>query len=105
MRRVQVVETERGVTLLSNRFQPSPEPRLASLGARAPHEGSDEPPLMEQAVVVTGEPPTETHSLRPLSSRPRSSGSGVGWLVWPFVLFVAAGAVVGSTLWFRKKVE
>jgi hypothetical protein len=69
--RVHAVETDEGVTLLSNRLQP------------------------------------ETHSLRPLSSRAtkaRDASAGLGWLVWPFVLFVTTGAVVG-TLWFRKKTE
>lgn len=105
--RVQAVETDEGVTLLSNRIQ-LPERRLSQAVAKLP--------APEPEVVATEEPiaaedstrVTETHSLLPLSSRSspsrKNSSTGLGWLLWPFVLFVTTGAVVG-TLWFRKKTE
>jgi hypothetical protein len=104
MRRVQAVETGKGVTLLSNRIHPSPEPQLAALAAQVPRERS-EPPSPAEALAT--EPPrvTETHSLRPSSSQSsKHAGTGLGWLLWPFVLFVTTGAVVG-TLWFRNKTQ
>jgi hypothetical protein len=105
MRRVQAVETDQGVTLLSNRIHRLPEPRVTPLLARRQSDPIEEPPK-EEAVVATAEPPhvTETRSLRPSSARRANSGTGLGWLLWPFVLFIATGAVVG-TLWFRRKTE
>ncbi len=107
LRRVQAVETVGGVTVLSNRLQ-LPEPRLA-LTAQRVHEA--EPALLatadEGSEQAASSSVTETRSLRALSSRPskaRTPSTGLGWLIWPFVLCVATGAVVG-TLWFRKKTE
>jgi len=104
--RVQAVETDEGVTLLSNRIQLS-EPRLsAAVAKRSVPE--PEAPIADEPLVVQDSPRiTETHSLRPMSSRSTkaaSGGAGLGWLLWPFVLFVTTGAVVG-TLWFRRKTE
>lgn len=106
--RVLAVETREGVTLLSNRIQIS-EARLSAALAKRPlprpePEASfaDEPVAADDSSEVT-----ETHSLRPMSSRStktRDVSTGIGWLLWPFVLFVTAGAVVG-TLWFRNKTE
>jgi hypothetical protein len=104
MRRVQAVETVEGVTILSNRMVELPERRLTSLSMRkpAPPEAFDDEPIAASDSRVT-----ETHSLRTLASRtvtPKSHGTGLGWLLWPFALFVTTSAVVG-TLWFRKKVQ
>jgi hypothetical protein len=110
MRRVQALETDEGITLLSNRINAlSGSPRLASIIAEQPPPRPlpDAPPAEEEAVVRAEPGVTETHSLKPLSSRrleAKSKGSGLGWLLWPFVLFVTSGAVVG-TLWFRKKTD
>ena len=105
--RVQAVETDEGITLLSNRIQ-LPEQRLSAAVARTHLPKPVEPRLVEDPVALADTPNvTETHSLRPLSSRAakaNNSGSGLGWLLWPFVLFVTTGAVVG-TLWFRRKTE
>jgi hypothetical protein len=104
--RVQAVETDEGVTLLSNRIQ-LPEPRLSEAVAKRPLP-APERPLVEEVATAAGPPrTTETHSLRPMSSsskKAKNSGGGLDWLLWPFVLFVTTGAVVG-TLWFRKKTE
>lgn len=104
--RVQAVETDEGVTLLSNRIQ-LPEPRLSALVAKQPlHD--PEPAAAEEPVAAADAPQvTATHSLRPSASRSakaKSTSAGLGWLLWPFVLFVTTGAVVG-TLWFRKKTD
>jgi hypothetical protein len=110
MRRVQALETDEGVTLLSNRITSlSGSPRLASVLAEQPplQPRRDSPPAEDETVVSAEPGVTATHSLRPSSSRrleAKNTGSGLGWLLWPFVLFVTAGAVVG-TLWFRKKTE
>jgi hypothetical protein len=104
--RVQAVETDEGVTLLSNRIQ-LPEPRLSDAVAKRPLPAPERPLVEETATVADPPRATETHSLRPMSSRStkaQNSGTGLGWLLWPFVLFVTTGAVVG-TLWFRKKTE
>lgn len=113
MRRVQVIETVEGVTVLSNRLR-LPEARLALTSQRvAEHEPalpvSDEGESEGEREGTEDESPrvTETHSLRALSSRTvkaKAANTGVGGLVWPFVLCVAAGAVL-ATLWFRKKTE
>lgn len=104
--RVQAVETDEGITLLSNRLQ-LPESRISAAVAKQPRP-APEPPVVEETVALTDPPSmTETHSLKPLSSRStkaRDASTGLGWLLWPFVLFVTTGAVVG-TLWFRKKTE
>ena len=62
-----------------------------------------------QEVEERGSRVTETRSLRAMSSRrevskAREGGLGVDWLLWPFVLLLATGAVVG-TLWFSKKTQ
>jgi hypothetical protein len=105
-RRVQALETDQGVTLLSNRIHRLPQPRVTPLLARAPLDHLDEPSPNEETVALSSESPhvTETRSLRPGSSRRAGSSTGLGWLLWPFVLFIATGAVLG-TLWFRKKTE
>jgi hypothetical protein len=105
--RVQAVETDEGVTILSNRLQPLPTPRLASLVAQrpAPKQELPEDDGVAPAAVVSASDVTQTHSLRPLSSRSvKEKGTGLGWLLWPFALFVTSAAVV-SALWFRKKTE
>ena len=111
MRRVQALETDEGITLLSNRITSvSGSPRLAAVMAEQPPQQQplhDSPPAEDETVVSTEPGVTATHSLRPSSSRrleAKNAGSGLGWLLWPFVLFVTTGAVVG-TLWFRKKTE
>jgi hypothetical protein len=104
--RVQAVETDEGVTLLSNRIQLS-ESRLSAAVARRSAPEPEAPTAEEAPVVEDSARITETHSLRPTSSRSTkaaSGGAGLGWLLWPFVLFVTIGAVVG-TLWFRRKTE
>jgi hypothetical protein len=108
--RVQAVETDDGVTLLSNRIQ-LPERRISAAIAKHPLPAPD-PPVIEEPVAAADTPNvTETHSLRPSASHkaPRSAkakdtSTGLTWLLWPFALFVTTGAVVG-TLWFRKKTE
>lgn len=107
MRRVQAVETGEGVTLLSNRIKAAP--RVSDMIPKKPREPRDETaPEQEEAVAANESPSiTETRSLRPASARSagaKNASRGLGWLVWPFVLFVTAGAVLG-TLWFRKKTE
>lgn len=116
LRRVQALETVEGVTLLSNRLEPLPASRLSALavsapvGASAPRDVPDEPdeaPEDEPRAALVGEREsvTETRSLRTYAARPapgRTASSEVGWLLWPFAVFVAGGAVVGA-LWFRKK--
>jgi hypothetical protein len=104
--RVQAVETDEGVTLLSNRIQLA-EPRLSAAVAKTPLPVPEAPAVEEPVAVADTASVTETHSLRPLSSRAakaKNTGTGLGWLLWPFVLFVTTGAVV-ATLWFRKKTE
>jgi hypothetical protein len=108
--RVQAVETDDGVTLLSNRIQ-LPEPRISAAIAKRPLP-VPEPPVAEDPVAAADTPNvTETHSLRPSTShnashdaKAKNKSTGLGWLLWPFALFVTTGAVVG-TLWFRKKTE
>jgi hypothetical protein len=105
-RRVQAVETAEGVTVISNRLE-LPEPRLAAMRQAKPVEvAPEEAHAIEVANASHPESVTETHSLRAMSARPAKAkldtGTGLGWLIWPFVLFVTTGAVVG-TLWFRKK--
>lgn len=104
--RVQAVETREGITVLSNRIQ-LPEQRLSAAVARQPRP-DPEPPVVEEPVAAADPASvTETRSLRPISSRSpkaKNPSAGLGWLLWPFVLFVTTGAVVG-TLWFRKKTE
>jgi hypothetical protein len=105
--RVQALETDEGVTLLSNRIQLS-ESRISAAVAKQPRPPAPEPPVVEETVATADSPSiTETRSLRPLSSRSakaKDASTGLGWLLWPFVLFVTTGAVVG-TLWFRKKTD
>jgi hypothetical protein len=108
-RRVQALETDEGITVLSNRINSlSGSPRLASVIAEQPPAQQplhDSPPVEDEALASAEPGITATHSLRPSSSRrldAKNTGSGLGWLLWPFVLFVTTGAVVG-TLWFRKK--
>jgi hypothetical protein len=102
--RVQAVETGKGVTLLSNRVH-IPEPRLSAAVAKRPLP-EPEQPVVEESVAASDAPDvTETRSLRPMSrSAKKNVNTGLGWLLWPFVLFVTTGAVLG-TLWFRKKTE
>lgn len=113
MRRVQAVETAEGVTLLSNRIHPLPEPLLESTLERRPEPEAPNPPegpareALAAAAGAASERPnaTETRSLRPSASRSVApKGTGLGSLLWPFVLFVTAGAVV-STLWLNKRAE
>jgi hypothetical protein len=105
MRRVQAVETGEGVTILSNRMAELPERTLTALAmrrARPPEPTEGVPSALAARTSVT-----ETHSLRTLASRtvaPKTHGTGLGWLLWPFALFVTTGAVVAA-LWFRKKVS
>lgn len=105
--RVQALETDEGITILSNRLQPESVPRLASLVAQqpaAPLEQAETEEIAPAAAVSTSDA-TETHSLRPLSSSGvTGKGTGLGWLLWPFALFVTSAAVV-SALWFRRKTE
>jgi hypothetical protein len=107
-RRVQALETAEGITLLSNRIHPLPEPRVSPLVARTSREPIADSPPDQPSLVASSEPAnvTETRSLRPGAAHLASSrsGTGLGWLLWPFVLFVTTGAVVG-TLWFRKKTQ
>ena len=106
---MQAVDTEEGVTVLSNRLV-LPEPRLVLTAQRAATAVDDPEPSVEEAEALALAEPnrvTETHSLRTLGSRPAKPApvnAGLGWLVWPFVLLLLGGAVVG-TLWFRKKTE
>jgi hypothetical protein len=107
-RRVQAVETAEGVTVISNRLE-LPEPRLASMARRQPKPVEVAPEEEHELEVANASHPesvTETHSLRAMTARPAKAkldaGTGLGWLIWPFVLFVTTGAVV-ATLWFRKK--
>lgn len=109
-RRVQALDTGDGVTVLSNRSSERAAPRLAAL---APAAASSEPePILAEREEQAGDESsrvTETRSLRALSSRrevpkARERSLGVDWLIWPFVLLLATGAVVG-TLWFSKKTE
>lgn len=106
--RVQAVETNEGITILSNRLQPlQPAPRLAALVAQQPAPSPAEPEEEEDIApaAVAAADVTETHSLRPLSSRSvKDKGSGLGWLLWPFALFVTSAAII-SALWFHKKTE
>ncbi len=106
--RVQAVETDEGITILSNRLQPQqPAPRLASLVAQqpaAPLEAAEDEDIAPAAAVLASDV-TQTHSLRPLSSRgAKGKGTGLAWLLWPFALFISSTAVV-TALWFRKKTE
>jgi hypothetical protein len=109
MRRVQAVETGKGVTLLSNRFK-APSQVTDTIRAKSAQPREEATPAEdEEARVATNDAPsvTETRALRPSSARTSSAKSasrGLGWLVWPFVLFLTAAAVV-ATLWFRKKTE
>jgi hypothetical protein len=108
-RRVLAVDDGDGVTVLSNRLV-LPDQRLMLTAQRAnraelepsePAEPAEELALAESASV------TETRSLRALASRPtqaKAVSTGIGWLIWPFALFVLGGAVVGA-LWFRRKTE
>jgi hypothetical protein len=106
-RRVQALDTGNGITVLSNRVTEPPAPRLASVRRSASGEAelaADPPVLASDESSVT-----ETRSLRALSTRgdaakAREGSLGLGGLVWPFVLLLATGAVVG-TLWFSKKTE
>jgi hypothetical protein len=105
MRRVQAVETGEGVTILSNRMVQLPERTLTAMAMRRPPppEAVEDEPI----TLGAGSRVTETHSLRTLASRtvtPKTHSTGLGWLLWPFGLFVTTGAVVGA-LWFRKKVS
>jgi hypothetical protein len=104
-RRVMALETGDGITVLSNRVTEPPPPRSAALGRtrEAPELAGVQPE--QQANDESSV--TETRSLRASSSRrevpqARQRSLGSGWLVWPFVLLLATGAVVG-TLWFSKK--
>ena len=107
-RRVQALDTADGITVLSNRVSEPPAPRLAALQPSAVAEteqASDE----QRALADDGSRITETRSLRALSSRrdvpqARERSLGIDWLLWPFVLLLATGAVVG-TLWFSKKTQ
>lgn len=115
MRRVQALETNEGVTVLSNRVE-SPDPRLSMVAPQRPHvvehheEPSEaaEPEARENEDLAAAPHVVEkTHNLRALRERPappKAASTGNGWLAWPLMLFVATGAVVG-TLWFRKKTE
>jgi hypothetical protein len=107
-RRVQAVDDGDGVTVLSNRLV-LPDQRLMLTAQRANRAPAQPSPAEQAEVIALAESPnlTETRSLRALDSRPikaKAASSGLGWLVWPFVLFVLGSAVVG-TLWFRRKTE
>ncbi|HWO15066.1 MAG TPA: hypothetical protein VNN80_36435 [Polyangiaceae bacterium] len=111
LRRVQALDTGDGVTVLSNRLRELPPPRLAAVAA-TPAEPEADPSRLAQPpeeLAEHGSRVTETRSLRAMSSRrevpkAREQGLGVDWLLWPFVLLLATGAVVG-TLWFSKKTQ
>jgi hypothetical protein len=107
-RRVQALDTGNGITVLSNRISDPPAPRLAALRSSAAPTADpardDLPALADDESRIT-----ETRSLRAMSSRrdvpkARERGLGIDWLIWPFVLLLATGAVVG-TLWFSKKTQ
>ena len=104
-RRVQALDTGNGITVLSNRVTEPATPRLAALRSAAAEteQATDD----QHALAEDDSRITETRSLRALSSRrevpkARERGLGIDWLIWPFVLLLATGAVVG-TLWFSKK--
>lgn len=108
-RRVLALDTGDGITVLSNRMGNLSAPPLAAVRpSRAEAEHSEEV-TPEQHAALDEATVTETRSLRALSSRrevpkAREGNLGIGWLLWPFVLLLATGAVVG-TLWFSKKTE
>jgi hypothetical protein len=106
LRRVQALDTGDGITVLSNRLREPPAPRLASMAAPAqPELALAEPEEhADRASRVT-----ETRSLRAVSSRrevpkARERSLGIDWFLWPFILLLATGAVIG-TLWFSKKTQ
>ena len=108
-RRVQALDTGNGITVLSNRVIEPPAPRLASLARAAAGEAEHSVFEPEEQASNDESQVTETRSLRALSSRrdvpkARERSLGLDWLLWPFVLLLATGAVVG-TLWFSKKTE
>jgi hypothetical protein len=108
LRRVQALDTGNGITVLSNRISEPPAPRLAAVKRSVAAES--EQASGEHRAQADDEPRiTETRSLRALSSRrevpqARERSFGIDWLIWPFVLLLATGAVVG-TLWFSKKTQ
>lgn len=109
-RRVQALDTGNGITVLSNRISEAPAtPRLAALRPSAVENEPPQPGDEPQALADDEPQITETRSLRALSPRrevPKAQehGFGIDWLIWPFVLLLATGAVV-ATLWFSKKTQ
>lgn len=106
-RRVQAL-TGDGITVLSNRVSEPPAPRLSALRPSAVAE-TEQATDEQRALADDGSEITETRSLRALSSRrdvpqARERSLGIDWLLWPFVLLLATGAVIG-TLWFSKKTQ
>jgi len=107
-RRVQALDTGNGITVLSNRV--TEPPALRSTTFRPSTRGEAElAPTQPETLANDDSRFTETRSLRALSSRrevpqARERSLGLGWLIWPFVLLLATGAVVG-TLWFSKKAQ
>ena len=99
MKRVRSVETEQGITILSNRLTELPAPRLAMT---APMPAA--PPPREGETVVERPEVTETLALRAITSASVARDADPTWLGWVLASFMAVGAVVG-TLWFRKKTQ
>ncbi len=98
LRRVQSIETDDGVTILSNRFLDSPDPRRAA--SRAPLVRSQ-----PQGETVINEPQvTETRSLRtaePTLATREEGDTSEDWQL-PLLVFVAAGLISGA-VWLRMK--
>jgi hypothetical protein len=97
MRRVRSIETEDGVTVLSNRFLDSPDPRLVAIKAPVRSRRADETVINEPQV-------TETQSLRAVEPAAGTGGKGNTWLGWPlFLLMFTTAGVIGGAVWMRIK--
>jgi hypothetical protein len=97
MRRVQSIETDDGVTILSNRFLDSPDPRRVARQALVRAQPPGE-------AVIDEPQSTETRSLRSVPATPATGDEGDTWPSWPlFLLPLMAAGVTSGVLWFRKK--